>query len=145
MSPQFLSGSFDHSLDDKFRVIIPAAYRPALGNLFYLTKSLIAEDRHLSLYPEAHYEELVDKLEKRINPKDRAGQWRLRDFYRHAIVVEMDTQGRITIPPLHRECAGLRKRVVFVGRRSHAELWDAEVFEGGQRETQGDLADYLGD
>lgn len=145
MSTQFLSGSFDHSLDDKNRVIVPAAYRPALGNTFYLTKSLIAADRHLSLYPEARYDELVDKLEKRIQAKDGKGQWGLRDFYRHAITVEMDAQGRITIPPIHREYAGLRKRVVFVGRRTHAELWDAEVFEEGQREAQGDLSDYLGE
>ena len=143
MSPQFLLGSYDHNLDDKSRAIIPASYRPALGNKFYLTKSLRATEKHLSLYPEVEYEKLVTELEAAARKK-RELQWPLRDFYRYALEVEMDTQGRITIPGLHREFAGCRKRVVFVGRQTHAELWDAEAFEEGQREAVGDLADYLG-
>lgn len=143
MSPQFLLGSYDHNLDDKSRVIIPATYRPALGNHFYLTKSLRATDKHLSLFPEVEYEKLVTELETAAR-KHKELQWALRDFYRYALEVEMDSQGRITVPALHREFAGLRKRAVFVGRQTHAELWNAETFEEGQRSAVGDLADYLG-
>lgn len=142
MSPQFLLGSYDHNLDDKSRVIIPALYRTALGNRFYLTKSLRASEKHLSLYPEVEYVRLVTQLEgkARGNPKL---DWLLRDFYRYALEVEMDSQGRITIPALHRQFAQLEKRVVFMGRQTHAELWNAETFEEGQRGADGDLADYL--
>jgi len=143
MSPQFLSGSFDHSLDEKYRVIIPAAFRPALGNKFYLTKSLMATEKHLSLYPEVEYEKLVTQLERVPRNKPEV-QWLLRDFYRYAHEVEMDAQGRITIPALHRDYASISKRVVFVGRQAYAELWNADSFEAGQRSAQGNLADYLG-
>lgn len=144
MSPQFLLGSYDHNLDDKSRVIVPATYRPALGNKFYLTKSLRASEKHLSLYPEVEYEKLVTQLENKARTT-RELQWPLRDFYRYALELEMDSQGRITVPGLHREFSGLRKRVVFVGRQTHAELWDADAFEEGQRHAVGDLADYLGE
>ena len=145
VSPQYLSGSFDHSLDEKNRVIVPAAYRPALGNKFYLTKSLLASEKHLSLYPEVEYEKLVTQLEGRIQKRDIKGQWLLRDFYRYSTEVEMDGQGRITIPPLHREHAGIRKRIVFVGRQCWAELWEADAWEAGLRAAEGDLADYIGE
>lgn len=143
MSPQFLSGSFDHSLDEKYRVTVPAAYRPALGNKFYLTKSLMANEKHLCLYPEVEYEKLVTQLE-RIPRNQPEVQWLLRDFYRYSTEVEMDGQGRVTLPALHRDYASIRKRVVLVGRQAYAELWDADHFEAGQREAQGNLADYLG-
>jgi MraZ protein len=145
VSPQYLSGSFEHSLDDKNRVIIPSAYRPALGNKFYLTKSLTASEKHLSLYPEVEYEKLVTHIESRIPKRDVKGQWLLRDFYSYSTELEMDGQGRITVPTLQREYADIRKRVVFVGRQGWAELWDADTWEAGLRTAEGDLADYVGE
>jgi len=150
VSPQFILGSFDHTVDDKNRVIIPAVYRPALGNKFYLTPSLTAQERHLRLYSEVEYEKLIERLEswepesgKGIAPNDVIGQRLLRRFYTHSATVEADTQNRIVIPARLRDLASIGKRVVFVGRRSYAELWDADVFEADQREAEGSLADYL--
>lgn len=142
VSPQFLLGTYYHNLDDKSRVIVPATYRPALGNKFYLTKSLRARDKHLSLYPEVEYVGLVTKLEAKARGNANL-DWLLRDFYSYALEAEMDSQGRIVIPAPHRDFARLVKRVVFMGRQTHAELWDAETFEEGQRGASGDLADYL--
>lgn len=142
MSPHFLLGSYDHNIDDKSRVIVPVRYRPALDTRFYLTKSLRASDKHLRLYPEVEYERLVAQLEGKAR-SNASLDWLLRDFHRYACEVEMDGQGRITIPPLHRQFANLGKRAVLVGRQTFAELWDAEAFEAGQRAAVGDLADYL--
>lgn len=142
MSPQYLLGSFYHNLDDKSRVIIPAAYRPALGNKFYLTKSLRERDKHLRLYPEVEYERLISQLEAKARSNANL-DWLLRDFHCFALEVEMDSQGRITIPALHRQYANIGKRAVLVGRQAYAELWNAESLEEGQRAAIGDLADYL--
>ena len=150
MSPQFLLGSYNHTVDDKYRVAVPAGYRPALGNKFYLTPSLSDDEKHLRLYSEVEYEKLISRLEdwdpasgKGIAPNDVKGQRLLRRFYTHSAVVETDSQGRVTLNAKLRELAGIGKHVVFVGRRTCAELWDAGVFEEDQRAAEGHLADYL--
>lgn len=143
MSPQFVLGSFDHTVDDKNRVIVPVVYRSALGSKFFITPSILDSEQHLRLYSEVEYEQLIARLEERIPPNDQRGQRLLRKFYTHTFSVETDAQGRIVLPGALRDLAAIGRRVKFVGRRRYAELWDADVYEAHQRPAEGSLADYL--
>jgi MraZ protein len=144
VSPQSLSGSYDHSLDDKHRVIVPAQFRPALGTTFYLTTALSDEEKHLRMYEEAQFEKLVAQLQANIPPDDYDAQWQLRDFLADAKPVELDANNRVTLPQTHRDYAAIGKRVMFLGRQQYVEIWDAETFEQNRkRPARRNLASYL--
>lgn len=112
-------GQYEHTIDTKGRTIIPAKYREELGDNFVVTRGL---DGCLYLYPAADWQEFVDKLgHLPSNLKNRQIQ---RQFLSKAMEVSLDKQGRILIPALLREIAGLEKDIVFVGMMNHVEIWD---------------------
>lgn len=117
-------GQYEHAIDTKGRTIIPAKYREELGESFVVTRGL---DGCLYLYPAADWQIFVDKLSHLpSNLKNRQIQ---RQFLSKAIEVVLDKQGRILIPALLRELAGLEKDIVFVGMMNHVEIWDKARLE----------------
>lgn len=117
-------GQFEHTIDAKGRTIIPAKYREDLGDTFVVTRGL---DGCLYLYPAIDWQEFADKLKNLpSNLKNRQIQ---RQFLSKAMEVSLDKQGRILIPSMLREMAGLEKDVVFVGMMNHVEVWDKTRLE----------------
>lgn len=131
-------GEYQHSIDQKSRLIIPARWRESIsperdGSGFYLTPGF---DRCLFVYTPVAWEEtqrVVDELDYTLED-EREFQ---RMFFVRARFSEMDGQGRILIEsPLMRE-AGLKKKVVLAGVSQRIEIWDADRWEayalkGGQ-------------
>ena len=117
-------GEFDHTLDPKGRMIVPAKFREELGERFILTMGL---DGCLFAYPETEWERFVEGLKKLPGTKD-ARQLQ-RHFMAGAAEAEVDKQGRFLIPAKLREQAGLTKDVVLVGVLSKIELWSKERWE----------------
>ena len=118
------TGEYHHNLDAKGRMIIPARFRDTLVNEFVVTRSL---DGCLSLYAPAEWKILEDKLN--ALPMTNQSARRLKRFLLGgAVVCELDKQGRILIPPVLRENAGLQKDVVLLGVGDHAEIWSSEKY-----------------
>ncbi len=112
-------GQYEHTIDAKGRTIIPAKYREELGDNFVVTRGL---DGCLYLYPLEEWQQFADKLQSLpSNLKNRQIQ---RQFLSKAMDVSLDKQGRILVPAMHREMAGLEKDIVFVGMMNRVELWD---------------------
>ncbi len=117
-------GQYEHTIDTKGRTIIPAKYREELGESFVVTRGL---DGCLYLYPALDWQEFVDKLKNLpSNLKNRQIQ---RQFLSKAMEVSLDKQGRILIPAMLREIAGLEKDIAFVGMMNHVEIWDKARLE----------------
>jgi MraZ protein len=122
------------NVDAKGRMAMPAKYRDRLqeccGNRLVLTVDL---DRCLLLFPETDWEQFERKLMSlpTLNPRTRRLQ---RLFLGHASECEIDNQGRILLPQLLREYAGLDKHVVLVGQGAKFELWDEKSWNEN-RET----------
>ena len=118
------------NIDAKGRIVMPTRYRERLQldskNAVVLT--IDTEERCLLLYPLPEWEEIERKLSNlpSFNPAARRIQ---RLLIGHATDVEMDSQGRILLPPLLREYAGLNKRSVLVGQGKKFELWDETHWE----------------
>ena len=112
------------NMDAKGRMAMPAKYRDRLqeccNNRLVLTVDL---DRCLLLFPEPDWEQFERKLMQlpTLNTRTRRLQ---RLFLGHASECEVDNQGRILLPQLLREYAGLDKHVVLVGQGAKFELWD---------------------
>ena len=144
MAQMAFSGSFDHSLDGKGRVIIPASFREALGEDFTIT--INPNKTAVAIYPKAMWDQQLERL-SRIDPMDKLGA----RYERYLMSVSfsgnsMDAQGRVLIPAKLRSKIGLARDIVFVGLNHYIEIWDAEVYAKLEAETEEDfeeLADYV--
>lgn len=114
-----MKGEYQHTLDAKGRLFIPAKLREQLGDSFVVTKGL---DNCLFVYPQEAWEELEQKIRQLPMSKSRSLQ---RFFLSSAADVTVDRQGRIVIPSVLRSYAKLERDVVVIGVGERAELWDA--------------------
>ena len=119
-------GEHHHSIDDKGRVQIPAKWRSklAVGGAV-VTKGF---DGSLKCYPADVWQEIANRLSElpQSQPSVRAY---VRQTLAGAVDVELDKLGRIVLPGLLRQFAGLKKQVVLAGLQDHLELWDQETWE----------------
>ena len=144
MAQMAFSGSFDHSLDGKGRVIIPASFREALGEDFTIT--INPNKTAVAIYPKEMWDAQLDRF-SRINPMDRVGM----QYQRYVMSVSfsgnsMDAQGRVLIPAKLRSKIGLMRDIVFVGLNRYIEIWDAEAYAAYEAQTEGEfdsISDYI--
>ncbi len=118
-------GEYQHVVDSKGRLFIPARFRDGLGDRFVITKGL---DRCLFVYPLQEWEQLETKLKKLPFARADARAF-VRLFFSGAAELEPDKQGRIVIPLGLRQYAGLEKEVVVLGVSSRVEVWSREEWE----------------
>ena len=118
-------GEYNHSLDAKGRLIIPAKFRESLGERFVITRSL---DTCLCVYDAQAWETFAQRLtELPYNAKEQREL--VRFFLSRAAEVEPDKMGRILLPQNLRSAAGIEKDVVLVGVGARIEIWSREIWE----------------
>ena len=115
-------GEYNHIIDAKGRLIIPARFRELLGEEFILTKGL---DGCLSIYPMDAWEAFETKL-RALPLTNKNARTFTRFFVAGATNCELDRQGRILVPQTLREFAGLEKEVVLTGNLNRIEIWSKE-------------------
>lgn len=137
-------GEFKHSADQKGRIAIPAKFRLHLIKGAVVTRGL---DNCLFLYPKEEWEELANKLAKLpISQKDARAFTRL--MLSGAMEVEIDKQGRITLPQYLREYAKIKNEVIVTGLYSRIEIWDKEEWEKYKKQAEEksvDISEHLGE
>ena len=131
-------GQYGHTIDVKGRTIIPAKYRERLGSTFVITLGL---DGCLFLYPLQEWQSFVDRLQSLpSNQKTRKLQ---RQFLSKAMEVTPDKQGRILIPSILRDKAGLSKDIIFIGMMNRVEVWDKTRLEEEDEEDEVSLCQIM--
>jgi MraZ protein len=118
-------GSFQHTLDAKGRVSIPAEMRKATGDIFVLSRGL---DECLYLYPLEEWA-LVERELRELRQTSEQARRYVRQMMRTVRRLVVDGHGRVTIPQWHRGFAGLETNVLINGALDHIEIWDPERFE----------------
>ena len=117
-----LIGEYEHSLDAKGRLIMPAKFREDLGEKFIITKGL---DGCLFVFSSTEWTKFEEKLATLpISNKDARAFTRF--FFAGAMDCELDKQGRFLISSNLREFAGLTKDVKIIGMNSRVEIWSKE-------------------
>ena len=130
-----LQGLHTLTLDDKGRIAMPIRYRNLFKNddKHSLIITLDLAGLCLWLYPLEQWEKVATKIQSL--PSLNSEVMRLqRLLVGHAIEIEIDSQGRLLIPTVLRECAKLNKNLILMGQGKRFELWDAETLEK-QRQT----------
>lgn len=120
-----LFGGFDHKIDKKGRVFIPAGFREELGESFIICKGIYGK-RCLCVYSAEQWKVMVEKIG--TLPSSRASTVK-RFLYDGAFNVEFDTQGRILVPNVLREYAGFDSEVHIIGMDTNLEIWNSELWK----------------
>lgn len=137
-------GEYEHSLDEKKRVMLPKSFGSGLGRKMVLTRGL---DNCLFIYSLPAWKKIADRLQNLS-----FAQADTRGFNRFllsgAIEVSADKAGRILIPDHHKQFAGLKRTVVFAGVSDRVEVWDSGAWKTYKAhiEKQADaMAEKLGE
>ena len=115
-------GEYNHTIDAKGRLIIPSKFREVLGDEFVVTKGM---DGCLFVFDDPEWQAFEEKLHG-LPMIDKEARQFTRFFLAGAASVEVDKQGRILIPAVLREFAGITKDAVLVGVGSRVEIWSKE-------------------
>ncbi len=117
-----LTGTFDHTVDDKGRLFLPAKMREELGSVLYLSQGL---EPCIRLYSEREWEALAEKTAD--IPLYTGGDL-FRILFSAAERVTVDSHGRILLPPRLKEYASISpgSAIKVLGAGRFAEIWDAE-------------------
>ncbi len=138
------SGRFDHAIDEKGRVSIPAKFREALQReaheRLFITNEIYNREKCLSLYPPGEWDALIEKIKAKpsFDPNVQAFQ---TFFVGGAYEVQVDRQGRILIPNKLREFAGLGREITYSALYDHFQLWDRVVLGRVLKATEEKILD----
>lgn len=127
-----LMGEFQHSIDSKGRLIVPAKFREELGDSFIVTRGL---DGCLFGYPLEEWIRVQEKLQALPLAKKQARQF-VRFFYSAATECSVDKQGRINLPQTLIDFAGLKKACYLIGVSQRIEIWSQSRWESFAEEAE---------
>ena len=117
-----LTGEFRHTLDAKGRVFVPAKFRADLGQNLVVAKTF---GKFLVMYSESEWENFMERLDA-LGDDGETGNMK-RYIMKNAMPTEVDNQGRISISADHRDFAGLKKEISFIGMRKYVEIWGSDT------------------
>ncbi|EUJ32068.1 cell division protein MraZ [Listeria floridensis FSL S10-1187] len=130
-------GEYQHNIDIKGRLIVPAKFRELLGEQFVITRGL---DKCLFAYPNSEWDKLEGKLQTLPLTKKDARSF-TRFFFSGASECELDKQGRINIPQNLLSYAGLEKESVIIGVSNRIEIWSKFEWEAAFSAAEESFAD----
>jgi len=115
-------GTFQHTVDAKGRMFVPARLREVLGQEFYVT---ISGEDCLMVYSQ----EMWNSALERLRSMSQEDQMALRPLFASAAQCAPDAQGRIPLTQDLRDFAGLKKNVTIVGTGLYVQIWDSEKYQ----------------
>ena len=119
-------GEYEHTIDDKSRLTLPARFREALGEGVVLARGL---DGNVAVYPRETWRMTVESRIAALDPLSREARELRRFFFSGAADADVDRQGRILVPAALTRHAGLERDVVVAGSYDHLELWSPSAWE----------------
>jgi MraZ protein len=140
--PTLFLGEFEHSIDDKSRLAVPARFRPALDDGLFITRGL---DQCLVIYDSDTWEAVAERV-RTLNPWQGDARRLQRHFFSGAVRAQPDKLGRVVIPQFLRTYAQLDSDVVVVGLADRIEVWSKTEWERERSQAERDgseLAEHL--
>jgi MraZ protein len=123
-----LLGEFEHTIDDKGRITIPAKFRPELESGLVITKGI---DPCLWVYPDEVWSDLKGRIKALPLTLPTAREFR-RQVFGAANDSVPDKQGRVILPTYLREYANIDRQAIIIGLDDHCEIWNPESWRARQ-------------
>ncbi len=131
-------GTHTPRLDEKGRLFLPAKFREELSEGLVVTRG---QERCLYVWPSAEFRSFTEQLRKAPVTNKRARNF-MRMLFAGASAEVVDRQGRVTLPPMLRDYASLRRECVVIGAFNRVEIWDADSWNAYSREQEPAFADW---
>jgi MraZ protein len=128
-----LLGEYEHTIDDKGRITLPAKFRELFRNGIVITRGM---DRCLYAYTPAEWQKLVQSQLATLNPLSPDSRRLQRFFFSGAAETTPDKQGRVMLPPAPAQRARLVRDVVIAGVYDHLEIWDRSAWQEQMKEIE---------
>ncbi len=126
-------GEYEHSMDAKGRVFLPAKFRGDFEEGLVMTKGL---ENCLFVYPMEEWRIIESKI-KNLPMTDKNARKFVRTFSAGASDATMDKQGRIVIPQNLRNHASIDKEVVIIGAATRVEIWARNEWDSYNSDDEG--------
>jgi MraZ protein len=128
-------GRFEHSVDVKGRIVLPARFRKEFDTQAFLSRFI---DGCVALWTPEEFDTQLESMEQRqsLSPEDRN---LARVWAGTSAEVEIDRQGRLAVPPSLRTFAQLGSTVLVMGAIERVELWDPDAWEARVRPAEAAL------
>jgi MraZ protein len=133
-----LLGEYEHTLDDKNRLTLPAKFREQFAGGIVLTRGI---DGCLNAYTRGDWERLVESRLSTLDPLSKEGRMMQRHFFSAAAEAIPDRQGRVMVPASLIESGHLSRELVIAGVYDHLEIWDRAAWREQLRELEGRVED----
>jgi len=127
-------GEYEHTLDDKNRLTLPAKFRDAFAGGVVVTRGM---DGCLSVYTQDAWDRFVSVRLEGLDPFSREARQMSRFLFAGAAEAEPDKQGRVMLPPALITHAKLTREVVVAGVRDHVEIWDRATWRTHLEDVEG--------
>ena len=120
------SNIYPVTLDGKGRVVLPSPFKKEMGDALEVTFVVEKDvyDKCLNIYPHATWLMKVEQLRRRLNPENPVHSQMLSRYYEEIVKLTMAENGRLNIPDLMLEYAGITKEAVFTGQGTRMRLWE---------------------
>lgn len=116
-------GTFDYTLDAKNRLTVPAKFRSSLSSGVVLARG---SEPCVEVWPQADYERATESALAGLNPLSHQAQELKRRLFAAAYDTELDSAGRVMVPPKLLGHAGLERDVAVIGAGERLEVWDRD-------------------
>ncbi len=113
-------GEFEHTIDSKGRLAVPAKFRGALSDGGVVTRGL---DGCLAIYTSEEWQKLANKISALPMTDSNVRSFQ-RFMLSGAMAIDVDKQGRVVLPAYLRQYAGIKSSVVVAGLSQRIEIWD---------------------
>jgi MraZ protein len=133
-----LLGEYEHTIDEKGRITLPAKFRAAFRNGIVITRGM---DKCLYAYTPAEWRKLVENQLASLNPFSPDSRNLQRFFFSGAAETKPDNQGRVMLPPAPAQRAQLVRDVVIAGVYDHLEIWDRSAWRSQMKEIEENAED----
>lgn len=136
-------GTFEHSLDAKNRLTVPAKFRSALSDGVFVVRT--PEDACLRVYPADQYTAIADQAVSGMNPMGRQARDARRLFFAFADDIPLDGAGRITLGARQLQHAGIDGRdVIITGTGDSLELWSPDGWSAYEKDLLDRASEFTG-